>query len=295
MIGYRISKTRLEELIEKEAPGWLKKAASKTEELRTKGYYDEKKSIWSAVKAVYMRLQGAGKCAYCERKLESVPRGKPEQDIEHFQPKGRVRNWELPKALKKHQIMSTAVPNEDRGYYLLPFHPFNYAASCKPCNSVLKRDFFPIAGKYLLTGDDPISLMKEKPFLIYPVGDFDDAPENLIRFHGVSPQPVAAHGHNRERALVTIEFFELDDQAKRKNLVRERAFVIVALHPYLEKLTDGVTGDSKAKAQDLVDGFTSPRASHTNCAKSYKELFEKDRAEATAVFDRASLLIDSIS
>jgi hypothetical protein len=57
MIGYRISKTRLEELIEKEAPGWLKKAASKTEELRTKGYYDEKKSIWSAVKAVYMRLR----------------------------------------------------------------------------------------------------------------------------------------------------------------------------------------------------------------------------------------------
>jgi len=52
MIGYRISKTRLEELIEKEAPGWLKKAASKTEEFRTKGYYDEKKSIWSAVKPV---------------------------------------------------------------------------------------------------------------------------------------------------------------------------------------------------------------------------------------------------
>jgi hypothetical protein len=46
---------------------------------------------------------------------------------------------------------------------------------------------------------------------------------------------------------VTIEFFELDDQAKRKNLVREGAFVIVALHPYLEKLANGATAIAKSK------------------------------------------------
>lgn len=191
--------------------------------------------------------------------------------------------------------MATAVPNEDRGYFLLPYHPFNYSAACKPCNSALKKDYFPIAGKYDLTGDDPAKLTKEKPFLICPVGDFDDAPEDLIRFHGVSPQPIAPNGHDRERALVTIEFFKLDDEAKRKNLLRERAVVIIALHPQLEKLADGATGNAKVEAQKLVDGFTAAKSAHTNCARSYRDLFQNNRAEAKAVFDGAFKLITSIS
>jgi len=191
--------------------------------------------------------------------------------------------------------MATAVPDEDRGYFLLPYHPFNYSAACKPCNSALKKDCFPIAGQYDLTGDDPAKLTKEKPFLICPVGDFDDAPEDLIRFHGVSPQPVAASGHNRERALVTIDFFKLDDEAKRKNLLRERVFVIIGLHPQLEKAADGATAKAKAEAQAVVDGFTSSNSPHTNCARSFRELFQSDRAEAKAVFDGACRLITSIS
>jgi hypothetical protein len=206
-----------------------------------------------------------------------------------------IKEKRLLEALKDQGIMATAVPNEDRGYFLLPYHPFNYSAACKPCNSALKKDYFPIAGKYDLTGDDPAKLTKEKPFLICPVGDFDDAPEDLIRFHGVSPQPVAASGHSRERAMVTIEFFKLDDEAKRKNLLRERAVVIIALHPQLEKLADGATGNAKVEAQKLVDGFTASKSAHTNCARSYRDLFQNNRAEAKAVFDGAFKLITSIS
>jgi hypothetical protein len=295
MIGYRITKAQLEALIEAEAPGWLQKAATRTTGFHQKGFYDETSSIWSEVKVVYMRLQGDCKCAYCERKLESIDFGKIEQDVEHFRPKGRVREWNLPKALTDLGIKATAVPDEDRGYFLLPYHPFNYSAACKPCNSAFKKDYFPIAGKYALTGDDPIKLIAEKPFLIFPIGGFDDAPEELIRFHGVSPHPVAANGHNRERALVTIEFFKLDDEAKRKNLLRERAVVIIALHPQLEKLAGGATGNAKVEAQRLVEGFTAPNSAHTNCARSYRDLFQNDRAEAKEVFDGAFKLITSIS
>ena len=295
MIAYRVTKAQLEVLIEAEAPGWLKKATKRTTEFRKKGFYEESSSIWSEVKVVYMRIQGNCKCAYCERKLESTEYGKIEQDVEHFRPKGSVRAWKLPKALKDEGISVTDAPNKGHGYYLLPYHPFNYSAACKPCNSVLKKDYFPIAGKYNLKGDDPTKLTKEKPYLIFPIGDFDDAPEDLISFYGVSPRPVAANGHNRSRAFVTIEFFKLDDESKRKSLFRERAVVIVALHPQLEKLVEGATGKTKVEAQSLVDGFTAPNSMHTNCARSYRDLFISNRTEAKALFDAAVKLITSIS
>jgi hypothetical protein len=137
----------------------------------------------------------------------------------------------MPKSLADLGIKTSAVPNEKRGYFLLSYHPFNYAAACKPCNSALKRDYFPIADAYNLIGEDPKQLKKEKPYLIYPIGDWDTDPEQLIRFHGVSPQPVAVKGYRRHRALVTIEFFELDNVNRRKNLIRERAVIIIALFP----------------------------------------------------------------
>ena len=296
MIAYRITKAQLETLIEAESPGWLRKAATRTAGFREKNYYEESSSIWSEVKAVYMLLQGECKCAYCERKLESVEFGKVEQDVEHFRPKGNIREWNLPKALKDQGIRVTPVPHEGRGYFLLPYHPLNYSAACKPCNSLLKKDYFPIAGEYDLTGDDPAQLLfKEKPLLFCPVGDFDDAPEDLIRFHGVSPQAVEPSGYKRDRALVTIEFFKLDDEANRKNLLRERAMIIVAMHPQLEKQADSATDSAKVEAQQLVDGFTSPKSAHTNCARSFRDLFLSNRAEAKAVFNGASKLISSIS
>jgi hypothetical protein len=292
MIDYPISKPDLEMLIEHEVPGWLQKARERTEKFRTAGRYQESSSIWSDVKPVYMKLQGESKCAYCERKLESSDYGKIEQDVEHFRPKKMVREWQMPKRLKELGIAAMKAPNDDRGYFLLPYHPFNYSAACKPCNSALKKNYFPIAGDYELTNEDPVDLLKEKPFLIYPIGNFDEAPEDLIRFHGVSPQAVAISGHQLARALVTIEFFKLDDFSKRKNLFRERAVIIIALHPQLEKSADGADA---AEALQIVERFTSSKAPHTNCARSFRHLFESNRTEAKAIFERAVQLLISIS
>ncbi|MBN1135768.1 MAG: hypothetical protein JXM73_04240 [Anaerolineae bacterium] len=294
MIGYPISQADLEARIAAKSASWLRRAANRIGRLRKKARYEERSSIWNEVKSVYMTLQGGSKCAYCERKFADLPHGSIELDVEHFRPKGRVLAWEMPEHLKEQGIDASPVPAEDRGYFLLPYHPFNYLASCKVCNSQLKKTCFPIAGDYDLTGEDPVDLLKEKPYLIYPIGDFDAVPEELIKFHGISPQAVANGGHDRARALVTIEFFELDNLDTRKNLVRERAAIIVALHPQLS-LASSAAGAVKAVATQIVDGFTSSTAPHTNCARSFKRLFESDPVEAQAIFEGAAALIDSIS
>ena len=293
MIGYPITEAHLKQLIETEAPGWLLRAKERTKQFVAAGKYSESSTIWSEVKAVYMRLQGESKCVYCERKLEAEERGKSEQDVEHFRPKGSVRAWQVPVPVQQQGVSVTPPGAGAPGYHRLPYHLFNYSAACKPCNSALKSDCFPIAGKYRFNGGNPRTLAAEKPLLIYPLGDFDADPEMLIRFHGVSPQPVAAAGHERHRALATIAFFELDDPIQRKNLVRERAVIITTLYPQLEVLA-GAPG-SKAAARQIVGGFTSAKAPHTNCARSYADLYGRDRPEALAIFERAAAFIDASS
>ena len=295
MIQYRITRENLEKEIEVQAPGWLAKAQTRTERFRRLGYYKETSSIWSEVKAVYMRLQGNSKCAYCERKLESIDYGKGEQDVEHFRPKSSVRAWKAPKSLTDQRVTFTEVPSASYGYYLLPYHLLNYSAACKPCNSALKKDYFPIASAYNLRGEEPEDLLREKPYLMYPIGRFDDDPQDLLEFYGTSPRPRKKAGHNRRRALVTIEFFKLDDAVKRKNLFRERAQILVALFPQLEKIQTARSTAARTAAKKLIDGFTSPVAPHTNCARSFTRLFESDPAEARTVFDKASEFVLSIS
>ena len=294
MIGYSITRKELEALIEEEKPGWLKKAAIRTAVFRKNGKYEEKSNVWSEIKPVYMKLQGDCKCSYCERKLESIDYGKGEQDVEHFRPKSSVREWNMPKQLAAQGIKTTEVPGAG-GYYLLPYNIFNYSAACKPCNTVLKSDCFPIAGAYDLSADSPEALLKENPYLIYPIGDFDTAPEKLIRFHGVSPQAVAKAGHERARALVTIEFFKLDDEASRKNLFRERAMIICALFPQFKTITGSSSVSAKKTAQNLIDGFISPKSAHTNCARCFRQLYEADPVEAEKIYELAGNFIASVS
>jgi hypothetical protein len=294
MIRYPVTKEKLEELIAATKSDWLERAALRTEEFRGKGRYEEKKGIWSEVKMVYMRLQGQGKCAYCEREMESVEFGKVEQDVEHFRPKGRVKAWKAPKELREAGIFFAEPPALGKGYHLLPYHLFNYVAACKPCNSTLKKDYFPIAGEYDLDALDPADLADEKAYLIYPIGDGDEDPENLIEFHGTSPRPVAADGFKRHRALVTIAFFKLDHAGKRKNLYRDRALLIMALLPLLETATNG-SAAAMSDAKKALNKFLKPELRHLNCARNFTRLFETNPVEAKAIYDAAVQLLASMS
>lgn len=297
MIGYRVDKKKLEGLVDGHAPKWRTKAAERTKDIKKNGKAGDHDAIWGEVKDVWMALQGKGKCAFCERKLEFGDFGGPEQDVEHYRPKNRITPWPTP-AMKKDpsvkdlldalaklkQKIVTPSPTAAKGYPQLALNMFNYTASCKPCNEVLKRDYFPIAGTYRTKADDPVAMLaQEKPFLIFPVGDFDDDPEDLITFVGATPAPKKTGGHNRARALVTIEFFKLHDPIGRKNLYHERAMAIVAFYAILTNTT------LKAAAKEnLIKVHTSPECSHANCLRSFRDLFRTDPTAAQAVFEAAN-------
>lgn len=283
MIGYRISRAELEAQIESAVPGWLDRARDRTREFKRLGAYEESSTIWSEVKHVYMKLQGQSKCAFCERKLESVDYGKGEQAVEHFRPKGNIKAWKPPAGLG---VKVTPAPASKGGYYLLPYDLFNYSAACNPCNSALKRDYFPIAGAYRRSGSTPEDLLSEKPLLVYPIGDFDEDPADLIGFIGFLPVPRAQGGWQRDRAKTTIEFFQLASD-KRKNLIRERAQVIAGMYWPLCVIADA--SGAIAEARETIEGYTAPNAPHSNCAVSYRRLFESNRDEAKSVFDLARM------
>jgi hypothetical protein len=296
MIGYPISRLELAQLIDQQVPGWLSRARTRTGEFRKKRRFSEPNgSIWSEVKPIYMRLQGESKCAFCERKLEAEEYGKGEQAVEHFRPKGNVSNWRLPTRLANLGVTLTEAPKRKGGYYLLAYDLFNYSAACNPCNSALKRDYFPIAATHDLTGDSPEALIKEKPLLIYPIGDFDADPENLIRFNGISPYAAGRTDEEIRRAWITIEFFKLDS-IKRDNLMLERARIITFLFAALERANDpNESRSSRASWNGLVTNFRSKKMPHTNCTNCFCELYLRDPAIAKEVFNVASDFIASKS
>jgi len=295
MISYQTTERGLESLIERKSPGWTKRAGARTTKFRQQGFYRERGSIWSEVKPVYMLLQGESKCAFCERKLESETYGKGEQAVEHFRPKGKVKEWKPRGTFKNKKIPFAKVPVGNRGYYLLAYHRFNYTAACNPCNSVLKGSYFPIAGKYAFRSDDVSSLRKELPYLIYPIGPLDRPAESVIEYYGVTPRAVAHSGHILNRALVTIEIFLLDDPIGRKNLFRERAMVIALLYTQLETIAKTDDRAEKEEARKLVGATTSEKAPHTNCAASFIKLYKSNPAEAKTISNSAMEFICSTS
>ena len=192
--------------IEAHRPGWLSRAEARTEALAAAAVDPEFPSLWSEIKEVYISLQHS-KCAYCEKEPEYQP---IEHDVEHYRPKRDVVRWVVPRALARQGIVvNQPTHGGEPGYPLLAYNPLNYAAACKTCNSILKRTYFPIAGTRNATARDPAGMAGERPFLLYPIGDADDDPEDLIEFAGLSPQ-ARGTGFRKQRALVTIWLFDLN-------------------------------------------------------------------------------------
>jgi 5-methylcytosine-specific restriction endonuclease McrA len=303
MIGYPIGETALTDKIRafseqagKSPDAWLKKARAATKKcLKAKAFVDQG-SLWSEIKDVYTRHQ-QGKCCYCERKLESPAFGRVEHDVEHFRPKSHIAGWfssgvvqyfsDWPGTLRK----SGASAN---GYYKLAFDARNYAVSCKTCNSALKRDHFPIAGRHRPAGGSPAALSSEKPFLIFPLADWDEAPEALIEFEGITAIPTfskATDLFRHWRARVTIRFFRLnrdaprsdgEDEEGRENLYRERAEALNNLAKSLRLLNllpDSAT-EERTRQEEDVKRLTSPGNAHASCCRSFLRMWLHNKTRA---------------
>lgn len=283
MIRYKnTSYNKLLGLIDTENKNWLKRAKKRTESFRQLKKYSESSNMWREIVTVYMGIQH-NKCAFCERKLEGPKTGgKREFDIEHFRPKSSVKSWP-PKSFIKEFKLPKDFPKSSgakNGYYLLPYHPYNYTVACKPCNSSMKSNYFPINGKRQITGDDPRKMNNEKAYLVYPLGTFDENPEKIIKYEGVVAVPATSKGRIYERARVTILFFRLND---RDEHFSERAEKISHLFFVLEAFHNPGTPSKRTLAEKAIEHLISAKSSHTNCTRSFYHLYNKDRQLAEKI------------
>jgi hypothetical protein len=297
MIRYPIALLDLRARIVAIEPTWFSRTAHATASLPAQPKATDFPELWTEVKDVYIKLQHS-KCAFCEKPLE----GRIEQDVEHFRPKTKVKPWDIPQALVDAGIVVSQPAGGGRqsdrselGYRFLAYHPFNYAAACKPCNSVFKGNLFPIAGKREGDATDPPAHSKERPYLIYPIGDLGDDPETLITFDGAVPQAASPGGHDRFRAQVTIAIFKLDDPVERKVFYEGRARAIESLFLNLEAIRRDDDPRLVRAARVNVARMLRDSEPYANCLRCFHQTFQRSRDEAVAIFKGISAWLDSVS
>jgi len=275
MIRYQITSDELKKRITAHSGTWLTRAKERTEEFRDLKKYSEKSSIWGEIKKIYMELQNF-KCAYCEQRLGDKNYGSIVNDMEHFRPKKAVDKWPTRKIAEERNLKYSFSTGErsDNGYYLLAYDIFNYAASCKICNTTMKGNYFPVAGERDIAGED-VSLLgkKEEPFLIYPLGDIDEDPEDLLTFLGTVPMPKYKDGYQNLRARITIDLFALDI---REDLIRGRFAAIQLLWHLLEKRHNLQESQDIRDTNEDISIRLSSKTEHANCSRAFYVLYKSD-------------------
>ena len=288
MIRYPVSEAEVRAAIIELDKKWFTNTAALIAKLPSPPKSSDFKPLWSKIKGVYIELQNS-KCCFCGKPLE----GRIEQDVEHFRPKAEVKPWKVPSTLLAAgiAIRQRADGSSEPGYPQLAYSPFNYAMSCKTCNSILKKNFFPIEGTRDAAATDPFQIEGEKALLIYPLGAADQDPEELIEFEALSPVPKSRSGFGRRRALVTIELFRLDDSLGRKPLFKSRAALVRLLFLELERQTRAKTAHRRQTHEKAIEVLTSPHAPFTNCLRSFERLYHTDQARAEEIADACIKLL----
>lgn len=180
-------------------------------------------------------------------------------------------------------------------YRFLAYHPFNYVAACKNCNSVFKGNLFPIASSRKTEAKRPPANSTEQPYLIYPIGDSDADPEDLITFLGCVPQPAKPLGFDRFRAQAVISIFKLDDPVKRRVFYEGRAKAIQLMFLNLVAVDDSSEAVVVAAAKTNVRRMLRDSEPFANCLRCFHRLYQLSRVEATQVFTDLTEFLDSIS
>jgi hypothetical protein len=281
MVRYNFTEEELVKLIDENDKSkgrkerWLAKAKKLTEELK-KSPSKPIASKWSEIKSVYTKLQH-GKCAFCERLLGEHELASVEFDVEHFRPKNAVKPWP-PKEEPGNQPRFANLPRsrgKGKGYRFLAYHHLNYASSCKTCNSRLKANYFPIAGRHNFRGEDPKALLQsERPYLIYPLGDFDDDPENIIAFEGylaVPRTPSNVDQYRYDRARVTIAFFRLNKE--RDDILVLRAKQLEDLLSKLEIMQGSNSAAKRKQVWQDIQRLGHEASHHAGCVRSLLRLY----------------------
>ncbi|NJK32857.1 MAG: hypothetical protein HC927_10860 [Deltaproteobacteria bacterium] len=287
MIRHEVSDDDLCRLIIEESPTWLERAAASTDAHASAKCYSCDAPSWSEIKTVFMTVQ-RNKCAYCERPLEDPKYGKIEWDIEHFRPKNTMRPWPAGKIAVERRLDYDFETGAElpKGYYMLAHSPHNYVATCKPCNTPLKHDWFPIEGRRVQDSRDIRAYDAERALLPFPLGQHGVRPEEVVSFEGLAAIPRVQAGYLHRMGRVTVDFFDLNG---RETLLRQRAEVIKTLWLAFIVIEHVPQGRDRTIAEKVLAGAAENEAPHTNCARAFVTLCRKDpdhaRALATAAIE----------
>lgn len=161
-----------------------------------------------AVKAALVDMQ-FGKCFLCESPVQVTSPG----DVEHFRPKGGVRQ-------------SPESPLERRGYYWLAYSWSNLFFCCELCNRSFKKNLFPLLNPTARARGPADDIASERPVFIDPT---QEDPAEYLSFVG----PVLIAPSNNERGRMTIELLELNRDTLR--VAREKHY---GVHKALFDLCD---------------------------------------------------------
>lgn len=196
----------------------------------------------TSVKQALMEAQH-GKCCYCEARIGPAGHG----DVEHFRPKGAVRQ-------------SEADVESKPGYYWLAYTWSNLFLSCEVCNQSHKRSFFPLADAGRRARMHTQALQDESPLLLDPGGD---DPERSIGFRRDVPFPRDVRGE------VTIRCLKLD----RTGLCESRADHLekVAIMIRIIEITDrgGHDAELTEKALTSLQQMSSNRGVYTAAVREH--------------------------
>jgi uncharacterized protein (TIGR02646 family) len=155
-----------------------------------------------------------GKCAYCETVISSNQPG----DVEHYRPKGRIRD-QAGKVLK---VIINNTEIEHPGYWWLAYDWRNLLPSCIDCNrrrrhgednvAAGKAEYFEVRGKRAVLPTDDLS--QEHALLLDPSSENFDPKQHFEFMEDGTIKP------KTEEARYTCELLGLN---LRERLVAERA------------------------------------------------------------------------
>ena len=212
--------------------GKKKKRANCNAYTRNKAAYDEGEKNFEfdskiyghkTVKKALIKAQH-DKCCFCESKVSHISYG----DVEHFRPKGGVR--QTPNG-----------PLGKPGYYWLAYEWSNLFLSCQLCNQRFKRNLFPLKNPRdrAISHNDDINV--EKPKFISPA----ENPEQYIAFR----QEIAYAIDGNPRGKATIEELGLN----RGKLAKDRFEYFDKLQIIHETATLGLPKSLRKKAKAHID------------------------------------------
>jgi uncharacterized protein (TIGR02646 family) len=205
----------------------------------------EKRIYGAAVVKKALRKAQHDKCCYCEGVFVAHASG----HVEHFRPKTRFRQGK-------------GEPFEYPAYYWLAYSWSKLYFSCEICNSVGKRELFPVAdpAQRPRSGNDP---RPEVPEILDPGGP--DDPRDHIKFRGAAPEGITSLGKK------TISALGLDrghlTTARLKHLKR-----LYALRDLANLATDDLDAATLVKCQAAAAELKSmgaPEAEYSAMAQDF--------------------------